>query len=79
MSKEQVWFHLCMSRIVLICSQKQLNDIEHEHTIICRQFYICRSHGGLSANEKEETFASNDNNNYDCGIGLLSTQKTMNT
>ena len=24
---------------------------------------ICRSHGGLSANEKEETFASNDNSN----------------
>ena len=38
-----------------ICSQKHLNDIAHEHTI------ICRSRGGLSANEKEETFASNDN------------------
>ena len=38
-----------------ICSQKQLNNIAHEHTI------ICRSPGGLSANKKEETFASNDN------------------
>ena len=38
-----------------ICSRKQLNDIVHEHTI------ICRSRGGLSANEKEETFAWNDN------------------
>ena len=28
-----------------ICSQEQLNDIVHEHTIV---------------NEKEETFASND-------------------
>ena len=41
-----------------ICCQKQFNDIAHEHTI------ICRSCGGLSANEKEETFASNDNVNY---------------
>ena len=42
-------------------SQKQLNNIAHEHTIICRQLF-CRSHGGLLADEKEETFASNDNN-----------------
>ena len=41
-----------------IYSQKQLNDIAHEHTI------ICRSHGGFSANEKEETLASNDNYNH---------------
>ena len=44
-----------------ICSQKQLNDIAHEHTIICRQLFAGHVHGGLSANEKEETFASNDN------------------
>ena len=24
-----------------ICSQKQLNDIAHEHTIICRQLFAC--------------------------------------
>ena len=23
----------------IICSQKQLNDIAHEHTIICRQLF----------------------------------------
>ena len=46
-----------------ICSQKQLNDIADEHTIICRAV-ICRSRGGLSANEKEEAFASNDKAYY---------------
>ena len=42
MSKEQAWFHLRMSRIVFAAkklSQKQLNDIAHEHTIICRQLF----------------------------------------
>ena len=43
-----------------ICSQKQLNNIMHEHTIIFRQLFNCRSRGGFSANEKEEKFASND-------------------
>ena len=43
-----------------ICSQKQLNNITHEHTIIFRQLFNCRSRGGLSANKKEETFASDD-------------------
>ena len=33
-----------------------LDDIAHEQTI------ICRSRGGLSADEKEEKFASNDHN-----------------
>ena len=46
-----------------ICSQIQSNDIADEHTIICRAV-ICRSRGGLSANEKEETFASNDKAYY---------------
>ena len=46
-----------------ICSQKQLNDIVHEHTIIYRQLFY-RSRGGLSVNEREETFASNDKSNY---------------
>ena len=39
----------------IICSQIQLDDMAHEQTI------ICRSRGRLSANEKEEKFASNDN------------------
>ena len=40
------------------CSQTLLDGIAHEQTI------ICRSRGGLSANEKKEKFASNDDNNY---------------
>ena len=36
-------------------SQTQLDDIAHGPTI------VCRSRGGLSAYEKEEHFASNDN------------------
>ena len=47
-----------------ICSQKQLNDIAHEHTIICTKAFVYRSCGGMSANEKEEAFASNDNAKY---------------
>ena len=43
------------------CSQTQLDDIAHEQTIICRQLFAGHMHGGLSANEKEEIFASNDN------------------
>ena len=42
----------------IICSQIQLDDMAHEQTI------ICRSRGRLSANEKEEKFASNDNARY---------------
>ena len=42
----------------IICSQTLLDGIAHEQTI------ICRSRGGLSANEKKEKFASNDDNNY---------------
>ena len=43
------------------CSQTQLDDIAREQTIICRQLFAGHMHGGLSANEKEEIFASNDN------------------
>ena len=46
----------------IICSQTQLDSIVHEQTIICGQLLICRSRGGLSANETKEKFASNDNN-----------------
>ena len=40
-----------MHEQIVICRQTQLDDIVHD----------CRSLGGLSANEKEEKFASNDN------------------
>ena len=43
----------------IICSQTQLEDISQEQTIVCRHY--CRSRGGLSANEKEEKFASHGN------------------
>lgn len=46
----------------IICSQTQLNDIAHEQTIICRQLFAL--HGGISADEKEDKYASNDNNSY---------------
>ena len=42
----------------IICSQIQLDDMAHEQTI------LYRSRGRLSANEKEEKFASNDNAGY---------------
>ena len=44
----------------ITCSQTQLDDIAHEQTIILSAV-ICRSRGGLLANEKEEEFASNGN------------------
>ena len=33
-----------------------------EQTIICRQLFAL--HGGISADEKEDKYASNDNNSY---------------
>ena len=45
----------------IICSQTQLDDIAHEQIINYFWAVICRSRGGLSSNEKEEKFASNDN------------------
>ena len=45
----------------VICSQTQLDDIAHEQTIICIQLFAGHMRGGLSANEKEKIFASNDN------------------
>ena len=53
----------------IIFSQTQLDGIAHEQTIIC-EAVICRSRGGLSANEKKEKFASNDNTNYDTLITI---------
>ena len=41
-----------------IYSQTQLDDIAHDPTL------VYRSRVGLSANEKEEQFASNDNKSY---------------
>ena len=42
----------------IIYSQTQLDDIAHDPTL------VYRSRVGLSANEKEEQFASNDNKSY---------------
>ena len=47
--------------------QTQLDDIAHEPTI------VCRSRGGLSANEKEEQFASNDNKSYSSFFSVCET------
>ena len=41
-----------------IYSQTQLDDIAHDPTL------VYRSRVGLSANEKEEQFASNDSKSY---------------
>ena len=46
----------------IIWSQTQYDDIEHEQTIILA--IICRLRGRLSADEKEEKFASNDDVYY---------------
>ena len=43
-----------------IYSQTQLDDIAHDHD----PTLVYRSRVGLSANEKEEQFASNDNKSY---------------
>ena len=59
-----------MSRILFAAkhlSQTQLDDIAHEPTI------VCRSRGGLSANEKEEQFALNDNKNYSSFFSVCET------
>ena len=49
----------------IICSQKKMDNVVHfKQTIICRGLIICRSRGEVSANEKEEKFATNDNYFY---------------
>ena len=45
----------------IICSQTLLDSIAHEQTINCRQLFAGHVHGGPSAHEKEEKFASIDN------------------
>ena len=52
----KVWFHLSMSRI-LFDSQTKLDDIEHAGTPLFVGIF-CRSRDELSANEKEEKFAT---------------------
>jgi len=53
------------SHFAYLCGQTQLDDIAHEQTIICSlKTVICRSRGELSANEKEEKFASNNKVGY---------------
>ena len=61
-----------MSRIVFAAKnfQKQLNDIAHKHTIICRQLFAGHVVGSRPMKRKEETFASNDNSSY-CTYHLL--------
>lgn len=62
----------------IICSQTQLDDNAYGQTIICRQLF--KGHcGGLSANEKEETFASNVKTVIFAGIlnKTLSTQSSV--
>ena len=59
--RRKVWFHLCVSGTLFAASQTWLDDIAHEQTIIILYAVICTSRGGLSANEKEEQFALNDN------------------
>jgi len=56
----------------IICSQTQLDNIAHWQTV------ICRSHGGLSANEKEEKFASNDNSNKHNKVNNQSNRPKVN-
>ena len=56
-----MWFYLRVSRILFAASQTWLDNIAHEQTIIILYAVICTSLGGLSANEKEEQFALNDN------------------
>ena len=49
--RRKVWYHLRVSRILFAAQNlcpKQLDDFAHE------QIIICRSRGGLSANEKDE-------------------------
>ena len=48
-----------MSRI--FAAKTDLDGITHEQTFICRQLLICRSRGGLPANENWGKNPSNDN------------------
>ena len=52
-----------MSNQSLTFSYKSLVSVTHEQNIICSKTLICRSRGGISANEKEGRNASNDNTN----------------
>ena len=47
--------------ILFAASQTQVDDIAHEQIIIILYAVICMSLGGLSAKEKEEQCALNDN------------------
>ena len=47
----------------IICSQTQLDDIEHEQTIICRQLFAGHVVGFWPVKRKKG-FASNDNKHY---------------
>ena len=59
-----------------ICSQTLKPNTVGQHCAWAHHYLqavICRSRGGLSANEKEETFASNDNNFYWRSLRCLET------
>ena len=60
MSKEQVRMVSFTHEQNSICSQKQLNDIAHEHTIICRQLSAGHTVGSRPMKRKKQ-FAPNDN------------------
>ena len=58
--RRKAWFHLRMSSILFAAKRSWITLRTGRPIFVA---VICRSHGGLSANEKEETFASNDNSN----------------
>ena len=53
---KQMFYHLIAEFVCFFFKVGQQSA--HEQTI------ICRTRVGISANEKEEKFATNDNNNY---------------
>ena len=52
-------------------------SITHEQNIICSKTLFCRSHGGLSANEKEGKNPSDENRLYICKIDVIPTDNSF--
>ena len=53
--RRKAWFHLCMSRILFAAKHSRTKlRMPADHYLWAA---ICRSHGGLLANEKEQKFA----------------------
>ena len=61
--RRKAWFHLRMSRILFAVKHSQTTLRMSRPLLLA---VICRSRGGLSANVKEENFASNDDNPSFC-------------